>query len=47
VGFLGREGWLAAPAPGDVLLVGNAGAYRHAMASYYNLRLPAEEAVLE
>ena len=47
MGFLGRDRWLAAPAPGDVLLVGNAGAYGHAMASYYNLRPPAEETVLE
>jgi diaminopimelate decarboxylase/aspartate kinase len=43
---LGRDRWLAAPAPGDVLLVANAGAYGHAMASHYNLRPPAEEAVL-
>jgi len=44
---LGRDRWLAAPAPGDVLLVGNAGAYGHVMASHYNLRPPAEETVLE
>ncbi len=43
---LGRDRWLATPAPGDVLLIGNAGAYGHAMASHYNLRPPAEEAVL-
>jgi diaminopimelate decarboxylase/aspartate kinase len=43
---LGRDRWLAAPAPGDVLLIGNAGAYGHAMASHYNLRPPAEEMVL-
>jgi diaminopimelate decarboxylase/aspartate kinase len=44
---LGRDRWLAAPAPGDVLLIANVGAYGHAMASSYNLRPPAEEAVLE
>ena len=43
---LGRDRWLAAPTPGDVLLIGNAGAYGHAMASNYNLRPPAEETVL-
>jgi diaminopimelate decarboxylase/aspartate kinase len=43
---LGRDRWLAAPAPGDVLLIANAGAYGHAMASHYNLRPPAEETVL-
>jgi diaminopimelate decarboxylase/aspartate kinase len=31
---------------GDVLLIANAGAYGHAMASHYNLRAPAEELVL-
>jgi len=43
---LGRDRWLASPARGDVLLIGNAGAYGHAMASHYNLRPPAEETVL-
>lgn len=43
---LGRDRWLATPAPGDVLLIGHAGAYGHAMASHYNLRPPAEETVL-
>ncbi len=43
---LGRDRWLAAPRPGDVLLIGNAGAYGHAMASHYNLRPPAVEVVL-
>ena len=43
---LGRDRWLATPATGDVLLIGNAGAYGHAMASSYNLRPPAEEVVL-
>ena len=43
---LGRDRWLAAPTPGDVLLIGNAGAYGHAMASHYNLRPPADEVVL-
>jgi diaminopimelate decarboxylase/aspartate kinase len=43
---LGRDRWLATPATGDVLLVGNAGAYGRAMASSYNLRPPAEETIL-
>ncbi len=43
---LGRDRWLATPVPGDVLLIGHAGAYGHAMASHYNLRPPAEETVL-
>jgi diaminopimelate decarboxylase/aspartate kinase len=43
---LGRDRWLATPAPGDVLLIGQAGAYGHAMASHYNLRPPAEETIL-
>ena len=43
---LGRDRWLATPSPGDVLLIGHAGAYGHAMASHYNLRPPAEETVL-
>jgi diaminopimelate decarboxylase/aspartate kinase len=44
---LGRDRWLAHPEPGDVLLIGNAGAYGHAMASHYNLRPPAQEVVLD
>ena len=43
---LGRDRWLATPVRGDVLLIGHAGAYGHAMASHYNLRPPAEETVL-
>jgi len=43
---LGRDRWIARPATGDVLLIGNAGAYGRAMASSYNLRAPAEETVL-
>ena len=31
---------------GDVLLIANAGAYGHAMASHYNLRAPAPELVM-
>ena len=31
---------------GDVLLIAEAGAYGHAMASHYNLRSPAAELVL-
>ncbi len=44
---LGRDRWLASPEPGNVLLIGNAGAYGRAMASHYNLRPPAEETVLD
>ena len=43
---LGRDRWIRTPAVGDVLLIGNAGAYGRAMASSYNLRPPAEETVL-
>ncbi len=43
---LGRDRWLATPVAGDVLLIAQAGAYGHAMASHYNLRPPAEETVL-
>jgi diaminopimelate decarboxylase/aspartate kinase len=40
---LGTDRQLPACEEGDVLLVANAGAYGHAMASHYNLRPPAEE----
>jgi diaminopimelate decarboxylase/aspartate kinase len=43
---LGRDRLLPATAPGDVLLIENAGAYGAVMASRYNLREPAEEVVL-
>ncbi|MCU0232018.1 MAG: bifunctional aspartate kinase/diaminopimelate decarboxylase, partial [Acidobacteria bacterium] len=43
---LGRDRWLPEPRPGDVLLVGFAGAYGAAMASRYNLREPAVEVAL-
>jgi bifunctional diaminopimelate decarboxylase / aspartate kinase len=43
---LGRDRWLATPVAGDVLLIGQAGAYGHAMASHYNLRPPADETIL-
>ncbi|MDT8342238.1 MAG: bifunctional aspartate kinase/diaminopimelate decarboxylase [Longimicrobiales bacterium] len=43
---LGRDRFLPATEEGDVLLVANAGAYGHAMASRYNLREPAEEYLL-
>ena len=44
---LGRDRPLpAATAPGEVILVADAGAYGHAMASHYNLRgLPAEDII--
>ncbi|MEX1993538.1 MAG: diaminopimelate decarboxylase [Steroidobacteraceae bacterium] len=40
---LGADRLLPHSEEGDVLLVANAGAYGHAMASHYNLRSPAEE----
>jgi diaminopimelate decarboxylase/aspartate kinase len=43
---LGRDRKLPPCAEGDVLLIADAGAYGHAMASSYNLRLPAPELVL-
>ena len=44
---LGRDRPLpAATVPGEVILVADAGAYGHAMASHYNLRgLPAEDII--
>ena len=44
--ILGHDRLLPPSAEGDVLLIANAGAYGHAMASHYNLRDPAEELVL-
>jgi diaminopimelate decarboxylase/aspartate kinase len=41
--ILGHDRLLPPTLSGDVLLVGNAGAYGHAMSSRYNLREPAEE----
>jgi diaminopimelate decarboxylase/aspartate kinase len=43
---LGHGRFLPPTAEGDVLLIGNAGAYGRSMASSYNLRPPAEEVVL-
>ena len=43
---LGHERLLPPTAEGDVLLVANAGAYGHAMSSWYNLREPAREVML-
>jgi diaminopimelate decarboxylase/aspartate kinase len=43
---LGRERLLPETREGDVLLIAEAGAYGHAMASHYNLREPAREALL-
>ena len=40
---LGADRWLPPTVEGDVLLIGNAGAYGYAMASHYNLRAPAAE----
>jgi len=44
---LGRGRRIATPNSGDILLIGNAGAYGHSMSSHYNLREPAEEFMLE
>jgi diaminopimelate decarboxylase/aspartate kinase len=44
--FLGHDRLLPECQSGDVLLIATAGAYGHAMASSYNLRVPAEELVL-
>lgn len=44
---LGRDRLLPDVAPGDVLLVENAGAYGSVMGSRYNLREPAEELLLD
>ncbi|MGE5625576.1 MAG: bifunctional aspartate kinase/diaminopimelate decarboxylase [Bacillota bacterium] len=43
---LGLERQLPESVEGDVMLIANAGAYGHAMASRYNLREPAAERVL-
>jgi diaminopimelate decarboxylase/aspartate kinase len=43
---LGRDRQLPPCTEGDVLLIADAGAYGHAMASSYNLRSPAPELVL-
>jgi diaminopimelate decarboxylase/aspartate kinase len=44
--FLGRDRSLPATQEGDVLLIGNTGAYGRAMSSHYNLRDPATEVVI-
>ena len=43
---LGNDRLLPAAAAGDVMLIGNAGAYGYVMASHYNLREPAGELIL-
>jgi diaminopimelate decarboxylase/aspartate kinase len=43
---LGHDRLLPVTHEGDVLLIANAGAYGHAMSSFYNLRAPAEELIL-
>ncbi|MEL7298326.1 MAG: bifunctional aspartate kinase/diaminopimelate decarboxylase [Pseudomonadota bacterium] len=43
---LGNDRLLPAATAGDVMLIGNAGAYGYVMASHYNLRDPAGELVL-
>jgi bifunctional diaminopimelate decarboxylase / aspartate kinase len=43
---LGHDRLLPPSREGDVILIGNAGAYGHCMSSHYNLRDPAEELLL-
>ena len=43
---LGRDRLLPKTQPGDVMLIGNGGAYGAVMASYYNRRVPATEVVV-
>lgn len=43
---LGAGRRLPVTVEGDVLLIGTAGAYGHAMSSHYNLRAPASETIL-
>ena len=43
---LGESRLLPGSAEGDIVLVANAGAYGHVMASNYNRRQPAEELVI-
>jgi diaminopimelate decarboxylase/aspartate kinase len=45
--ILGSDRWLPPTEEGDVLLIGNCGAYGYAMASNYNRRSPAAEFVIE
>ncbi|MEO1267803.1 MAG: bifunctional aspartate kinase/diaminopimelate decarboxylase [Myxococcota bacterium] len=44
---LGYDRRIADPSEGDVLLIANTGAYGRAMSSWYNLRAPAEEIVID
>jgi diaminopimelate decarboxylase/aspartate kinase len=44
---LGRSRRLAPAGEGDVFLIANAGAYGRVMSSWYNLRAPAGERVLD
>ncbi len=41
--LLGGDRWLPATREGDVIVIGNCGAYGYAMASHYNRRAPAPE----
>jgi diaminopimelate decarboxylase/aspartate kinase len=43
---LGSDRQLPPCREGDVILIGNAGAYGHAMGSHYNLRPPAAELLM-
>jgi diaminopimelate decarboxylase/aspartate kinase len=44
--YLGHERLLPLTSEGDTLLIANAGAYGHAMSSWYNLREPAREVLI-
>ena len=44
--YLGHERLLPPTEEGDTLLIANAGAYGHAMSSWYNLREPAREILI-
>jgi diaminopimelate decarboxylase/aspartate kinase len=44
--YLGHERLLPPTSEGDTLLIANAGAYGHAMSSWYNLREPAREVLI-
>ena len=45
--ILGHERHIVTPREGDILLIGNAGAYGRVMSSNYNMRPPAEEHFLK
>ena len=44
---LGRDRWLPPTQPGDICLIGTAGAYGRVMSNNYNLRPPADERFIQ